>query len=139
MSAILFLKKYSHSSSHLVSKWLNCAENRLATVESGTAGTTINTATCQVCMPRTVTLLVDTAQLLAAFTETHTISALKRPGEVPCTRGITRVETWLVQEYRDRDPTSFQVHLKLPTNAVRTHAIEVQITYSRSCLSSTKY
>ena len=37
MSAIFFLKKYSHSSSHFVSKWLNCAEDRLATVESGTA------------------------------------------------------------------------------------------------------
>ena len=37
MSAIFFLKNYSHSSSHLVSKWLNCAEDRLATVESGTA------------------------------------------------------------------------------------------------------
>ena len=34
--------------------------------------TTIIMGRCQVCMRRTVTLLVDTVQLLAAFTETHT-------------------------------------------------------------------
>ena len=32
----------------------------------------------------------------------------------------------LVQEYRDRDSTSFQAHLKFPTNAIRTHVVEVQ-------------
>ena len=58
--------------------------------------TTIIMGRCQVCMQRTVTLLVDTVQLIAAFTETHTMSALVRPAKVPCTLGITLVETWLV-------------------------------------------
>ena len=94
--------------------------------------TTIHTARRQVCVPRTVTLLVDTIQLLAAFTEAHAMSALERPGEVPFTRGITWVETRLGQEYRDRDPTPFQAHLKLPANAIRARVIEVQNAYSRS-------
>ena len=92
--------------------------------------TTIHTARRQICVPRTVTFLVDTIQLLAAFTEA--MSALERPGEVPFTRGITWVETRLGQEYRDRDSTSFQAHLKLPTNAIRTHVVKVQNACSRS-------
>ena len=95
------------------------------------ACTTIHTARRQICVPRTVTFLVDTIQLLEAFTEAHAMSALERPGEVPFTRGITWVETRLGQEYRDRDSTSFQAHLKLPTNAIRTHVVEAQNAYSR--------
>ena len=101
--------------------------------------TTIHAARRQVCLPRTVTLLVDPIQLLAAVTEAHAMSGLELPGEVSFSRGITWVETMLVQEYRDRDSTSFQVHLKLPTNAARTHIVEVQNAYSHSCPSSTEY
>ena len=36
-SYCVFLKKYSQISAHLVSEWLNCAEDKSATVESGTA------------------------------------------------------------------------------------------------------
>ena len=57
------------------------------------------------------------------LTETHAVFALVRSCEVLCTRGITWVVVWWIQEYGDRDTTTVQVRFKLPTNAVRTYPI----------------
>ena len=60
---------------------------------------------------------------VCVLTETNAVLALVRSCKVLCTRGITWVVVWWIQEYRDRDITPLQVHFKPPTNAVKTYPI----------------
>ena len=139
-SYCVFLKKYSHLSAHLVSKWLNCAEDRSATVESGTAHAPPSTwvGVRYACQGQLTFWSTSYSSLKSYRNSCHVCIGMIWQSSLHTRRhmGGNSADPGIWRQGPHSSPGSPQAP---PTNAIRTYPMKVQIKHCCFVCLSTMY